>query len=176
MPSNPLQKLNEAEADAVVAVQSVALTVPGVQRAARGLSSFGEHALGWMTTAAAGAVIDKRRRRQWVALGASAFTSHAASVVIKRIVRRRRPLDPRIQVGVGTPSNLSFPSSHATSTTASLVLLARLAKSPLPLAGIPVMMVSRTVLGVHYPTDTVVGAAIGAATAGVVSEIERRTR
>ena len=37
-----------------------------------------------------------------------------------------------------------------------------------PLLGVPVMMASRMVLGVHYPTDTAVGAAIGAATAEVV--------
>ena len=176
MPSDPLQELNEAEVDALIRIQDVALEIPRVQQVARGLSYFGEHALGWMGTAAAGAAVDKRRRRQWVAMGVSAFTSHAASVVIKRIVRRRRPVDPRITVGVGTPSTLSFPSSHSTSSTAALVSLARLTGSPLPLLGVPVMMVSRTVLGVHYPTDTIVGAAIGAATAGAVHEIERRTR
>ena len=47
---------------------------------------------------------------------AAAFVSHALSVVVKRIVQRKRPHDPRIQVGVKTPSELSFPSSHATST------------------------------------------------------------
>ena len=73
-----------------------------------------------------------------------------------------------IQVGVGTPSELSFPSSHATSTTAALVTLAKITKNPLPLLGVPVMMLSRMVLGVHYPTDVLAGAIVGAVTAQVI--------
>ena len=112
--------------------------------------------------------IDKRRREGWVRVGAAAFLAHAASVVLKRIVRRKRPDYPYVRVGVKTPSTLSFPSSHATSTTAFLVAVSRLTGRKAPLLGVPVMMASRMVLGVHYPTDTAVGAAIGAATAEVV--------
>ena len=39
---------------------------------------------------------------------------------------------------------------------------------------VPVMMLSRNVLGVHYPTDTLAGAALGAATAKVAIEAEKR--
>src|SRR5690625_3575854 len=104
---------------------------------------MGEHALGWMGLSALGWSLDKKRRRQWIAVGASAFTAHAASVVIKRIVRRKRPDYSYVRVGVGTPSKLSFPSSHSTSTTAFLVAVARLYGTSAPLAGIPVMMLSR---------------------------------
>ncbi|MGP6175245.1 phosphatase PAP2 family protein [Corynebacterium sp. A21] len=166
--------MSAAEVNALVGIQQALHDAPGVLPTARAMSLFGEHAAGWLILGAAGAVVDKRRRRQWVALGAAAFTSHAASVVLKRVVRRKRPHDPRIQIGVGTPSQLSFPSSHATSTTAALVSLAHLSGSPLPLAGVPVMMASRMVLGVHYPTDVLGGAALGAATAQVVRTIERR--
>lgn len=180
MPSNPLAGatagLEKVEVDLLVFLQSQLVEIPNVQAGARALSHFGEHALGWMGIAAAGASLDKARRRQWVAVGASAFTSHAASVVIKRVIRRRRPHDPRIKIGVSTPSTLSFPSSHSTSTTATMVALSHLTGSSLPLAGVPVMMVSRMVLGVHYPTDTFVGAAIGALTARACMEIERTTR
>ena len=97
-------------------------------------------------------------------------------MVIKRVVRRARPHDPRITVGVGTPSQLSFPSSHATSTTAALVSLAKLTRSPLPLVGVPIMMLSRMILGVHYPTDVVAGAVVGAATAQAVERVAARSR
>ena len=163
------------EVDLLVAVQDALVEKPGVIPVATTLSHFGEHALGWFALAGAGAVVDRQRQRQWLALGASAFVSHAASVVIKRIVRRTRPHDPRIRVGVGTPSRLSFPSSHATSTTAALVSLAALSGSKLPLVGVPVMMISRMVLGVHYPTDTLAGAALGATTAKVITAIERKS-
>lgn len=173
MPSNALGR---SEADILVAVQSALYNAPGALSVARTLSHVGEHALGWMAISAVGAAVDESRRRQWLAVGVSAFTSHAASVVIKRVVRRQRPIDPRIRVGVSTPSTLSFPSSHSTSTAATMVSLAQLSGSPVFLLGIPVMMVSRMVLGVHYPTDTLVGSTLGAATALAVTRIERKTR
>lgn len=164
------------EAAVLAAIQQPLLAIPGAVPAARGLSHFGEHALGWMALAAAGAVVDRPHRRRWVAAGVGAFGAHAASVIIKRVVRRRRPNHPSIRVGVGTPSKLSFPSSHATSTTAAAVLMARATGSPLPLAVIPPMLASRLVLGVHYPTDVLAGAALGAASAAAVGIVESRTR
>ncbi|MDN6130432.1 phosphatase PAP2 family protein [Corynebacterium sp.] len=168
-------KLSTAESHILESIQNVAFDTPGVLPTARGLSHMGEHALGWMVLSALGWSLDKKRRRQWIAVGASAFTAHAASVVIKRIVRRKRPDYSYVRVGVGTPSKLSFPSSHSTSTTAFLVAVARLYGTSVPLAGIPVMMLSRMVLGVHYPTDTAFGAALGAATAEAITRYERKT-
>jgi membrane-associated phospholipid phosphatase len=160
------------EEAALVAVQAVLADRPGVLPAARGLSHFGEHALGWMGTAALGAVLMPSRRTEFITAGVGAFTAHAASVVIKRIVRRPRPDHPAIAVGVSTPSRLSFPSSHATSSTAAAILLGRASGVPygaalLPAAVVPPMLTSRLVLGVHYPTDVAAGAVIGAATAGL---------
>ncbi|MBC3185848.1 phosphatase PAP2 family protein [Corynebacterium sp. zg-331] len=151
------------EADVLVTVQGALAERPGVLPAARGLSAFGEHALGWMGIAAVGAGVDAPRRGQWLRVGAAAVVSHAASIAIKRVVRRKRPHDPRIRVGVSTPSKLSFPSSHATSTAATAVAVSRLTGRRSPLLVVPVMMVSRMVLGVHYPTDVATGAALGAA-------------
>nr|WP_120491611.1 phosphatase PAP2 family protein [Corynebacterium lactis] len=159
------------ESDVLVAIQGALNGVPGIIPAARAMSFFGEHALGWMGLAALGAAVDPQRRRGWVKMGAAAFTSHAASVVVKRIVRRPRPHDPRINIGVGTPSKLSFPSSHSTSTTAAMVGLTQLGFGPAPLLGIPAIMLSRLVLGVHYPTDVALGAVLGATTAVAVDKI-----
>ena len=172
-------KLSVAESRVLENIQDVAYDVPGVLPTARGLSHFGEHALGWMALSALGAGVNYAKpdkRRQWAYVGVGAFTAHAASVVIKRIVRRKRPDYDYVKVGVTTPSKLSFPSSHATSTSAFLVGAAHVLGTPAPLVGVPVMMASRMVLGVHYPSDTALGALLGAATAEACSRYERKTR
>ena len=172
-------KLSVAESHLLEKIQDVAFDAPGILPAARGLSHFGEHALGWMALSALGAAVNyskPQKRRQWAYVGVGAFTAHAASVVIKRIVRRKRPDYDYVKVGVKTPSKLSFPSSHATSTSAFLVGATHVLGTPAPLVGVPVMMASRMVLGVHYPSDTALGALLGAATAEACHRYERKSR
>jgi undecaprenyl-diphosphatase len=161
--------------DAVlVAVQSTLAGRPGVLSGARALSHFGEHSAGWVGVAVLGAVLQPTRRRAWLTAGAGAFLAHAAAVVIKRIVKRERPSHPAIAVNVGTPSRLSFPSAHATSTTAAAILLGRVTGLPLPVVLVPPMALSRLVLGVHYPSDVVTGVAVGAVVAKAVSRLADR--
>jgi len=155
-------------------VQGTIGAKPVVVKAARGLSHFGEHALGWVAVAGVGAALDKPRRRRWAGVAVGALGAHAASIVIKRVVRRPRPNDPSVQVNVSTPSKLSFPSSHATSTTAAAVLLGRLTGLPLPAVLVPPMLLSRLVLGVHYPTDVLAGSALGAVSAAAVLRAEQK--
>ncbi|MFM1726490.1 MULTISPECIES: phosphatase PAP2 family protein [Rhodococcus] len=155
-------------------VQGTIGAKPAVVKAARGLSHFGEHALGWVAVAGVGAALDKPRRRRWAGVAVGALGAHAASIVIKRVVRRPRPNDPSVQVNVSTPSKLSFPSSHATSTTAAAVLLGRLTGLPLPAVLVPPMLLSRLVLGVHYPTDVLAGSALGAVSAAAVLRAEQK--
>jgi membrane-associated phospholipid phosphatase len=106
--------------------------------------------------------------------GAGAFSAHAAAVLIKRLVRRPRPHHPAVAVNVGTPSRLSFPSAHATSTTAASILLARVTGAPLPVMLVPPMALSRVLLGVHYPSDVFTGVVVGAAVAAVAARIDGR--
>ena len=161
--------------DAVlVAVQSTLAGRPGVLSGARALSHFGEHSAGWVGVAVLGAVLQPARRRAWLTAGVGAFLAHAAAVVIKRIVKRERPSHPSIAVNVGTPSRLSFPSAHATSTTAAAILLGRVTGLPLSVVLVPPMALSRLVLGVHYPSDVVIGVAVGAVVAKVVSRLADR--
>jgi membrane-associated phospholipid phosphatase len=162
------------EEAALVAVQSALADRPGVLAGARALSHFGEHSLGWIAVSALGALLQPARRRAWLTAGAGAFLAHAAAVVIKRVVKRERPHHPAIAVNVGTPSRLSFPSAHATSTTAASLLLGRTTGLPLPALLVPPMALSRLVLGVHYPSDVLTGVAVGAIVAKSVGAVADR--
>lgn len=163
------------EETALVAIQAALAGRPGVLATARALSHFGEHSAGWVGVAVLGAVLQPRRRRDWLAVGTGAFLAHAAAVVLKRVVKRKRPDHPAIAINVGTPSKLSFPSAHATSTTAAAFLLVRVTGSRGPLLLIPVMALSRLVLGVHYPTDVLTGIAVGTAVARTVGAANKET-
>lgn len=163
--------------DAVlVAVQSTLAGRPGVLSGARALSHFGEHSAGWVGVSLLGALLQPGRRRVWLTAGVGAFVAHAAAVVIKRVVKRTRPDHPSIAVNVGTPSRLSFPSAHATSTTAAAILLGRATGLPLPVLLVPPMALSRLVLGVHYPSDVLTGMAVGTVVAKTVGALSDRAK
>lgn len=157
-----------------MAVQAALAGRSGVLPGARALSHFGEHSAGWLAVAGAGALLQPSRRRDWLVAGTGAFAAHAAAVLIKRVVRRERPHHPDIAVNVGTPSRLSFPSAHATSTTAAAVLLGRVTGLPLPALLVPPMALSRLVLGVHYPSDVLTGVAVGAVVAEATARAAHR--
>jgi membrane-associated phospholipid phosphatase len=149
------------EVTALITLQSLTSSA-GILQGAVLLSHLGEHALTWTALGLVGAVRDPAQRRPWLRATATVLGAHALSIVVKRVVRRHRPSDPRIQVHVATPSDWSFPSSHAASTTAAAVAYSRLLGRRYPLFSIPVMMTSRVILGVHYPSDVLAGSLLGA--------------
>lgn len=173
----PPEPERSVEIAALARVQR-AIGKPPVVRAARGLSLFGEHSAGWFALGLVGALVDRRRRRDWLTAATGVVAAHAASIAVKRVVRRQRPIDESVDVLVATPSSLSFPSSHATSTTAAAVVYSGLTGRNLVPVVVPPMLVSRVVLGVHYPTDVLAGSALGAVVGGLVRRRlkSRRTR
>ncbi|MFF7885834.1 phosphatase PAP2 family protein [Streptomyces sp. NPDC020794] len=137
-------------------------TDPRVAAVARALSWSGEHGVLWLAAGLTGTVVDRGRRGAWLRGTALTATAHLASMGVKRIVRRPRPA--HIVPLVRTAGRHSFPSSHAASATAAAVAFGALGFRPLlPLAA--AMCLSRLVAGVHYPSDVVAGAALGALTA-----------
>ena len=78
-------------------------------------------------------------------------------------MRRRRPRLRGLPPLAGAPSELSFPSAHATSSLAAATALGRVspgARAPLyGLAG--AICLTRPYLGMHFPSDVAAGAAIG---------------
>jgi membrane-associated phospholipid phosphatase len=170
----PESELPRGEVAALVAIQSALTERPGALAAARTLSHFGEHSIGWLAVSAVGTIMRPQRWRAWLLAGVGAFAGHATAVLIKRLVMRPRPHHPAVAVNVTTPSRLSFPSAHATSTTAAAILLARATGAPLPVMLVPPMALSRMLLGVHYPSDVATGVAVGAAVAAAAVRIDNR--
>ena len=171
----PLEPERSAEVRALSQIQRAIGRRP-VVRAARGLSLFGEHAGGWFALGLVGAAVDRDRRRDWLTGAAGVVAAHAASIAVKRVVRRPRPTDETVEVLVKTPSKLSFPSSHATSTTAAAVVYSGLTGRNLVPVLVPPMLVSRLVLGVHYPSDVLAGATLGAVVGGIVRRVLRKRK
>jgi membrane-associated phospholipid phosphatase len=176
-PAMDLPSPDPAGEVALLAAVQGAVAAPRVVKVARGMSHFGEHAAGWLAIGLVGAAVHRRdpdRRREWLGSAAAVALAHGASIGVKRVVRRPRPDDPSVRVLVGTPSRLSFPSSHATSTTAAAVLYGGLLRMPIGLLTVPLMALSRLVLGVHYPSDVAAGSALGAGVALVSRRVLRR--
>lgn len=138
---------------------------PAVVDGALALSHFGEHALGWLAIGAAGTSLDAPRRGLWARGTLAVAAAHVSSIAVKHAVRRPRPDLADLPARGRVPSKLSFPSAHAASTFAAVTAFAPLLpRVPWRSAG-ATMALSRVVLGVHYPSDVVAGAALGVALA-----------
>jgi membrane-associated phospholipid phosphatase len=121
-------------------------------------SLLGEHGIAWFAIAAAA--------RRWDAARTVAI-AYGANQLVKLIVRRPRP--PREARLSNTMSEYSYPSAHAATSVAG----ARRLSETLPAAPLWLLAAalagSRLYLRVHYPSDTIAGAALG----GAVAELTR---
>ena len=127
----------------------------------RRYSHLGEHGAVWLAGGAAAALIDRRRRRRWLRATAAVGAAYATSTSIKLAVGRQRPAVEDLPHLMATPTGLSFPSSHTTSSFAAARAFGTLVPSvPLQIAA-TAMGLSRLYLGVHYPSDVAAGAALG---------------
>jgi decaprenylphosphoryl-5-phosphoribose phosphatase len=138
---------------------------PAVERVVARASSLGEHGLLWYVLAGIGALVDPDRRPLYLRAMRAVLFAFVLSQVVKLVVRRPRPRLEDLPPLTSTVSNRSYPSAHAaTSFAAARTLSKELPAGPL-YALATALALSRPYLGVHYPSDTVAGAALGEAAA-----------
>lgn len=123
-----------------------------------------------VTVAVVALLLVIRRWRQAITIGLAVALASGLSTVLKIVIARPRPLDGVVEVG----SN-SFPSGHTT-TAAALTFAIALAFPRVwtwAIAGVWVasMALSRTYLLVHWTSDVLAAAVLGASVALLVAAI-----
>jgi len=124
-------------------------------------SRLGEHAAVWVVLGLAGMAVDRPRRRRWARALASVVGTYLLNTAIKGVFRRARPAFDDLPALIATPTALSFPSAHASSSFAAARAYSALLPAAPLYATAAAMGLSRVYLGVHYPTDIAAGALLG---------------
>jgi membrane-associated phospholipid phosphatase len=136
---------------------------PPLAGAVARFSRLGEHAALWFALGAVGALADRPRRERWRRALVVVGATYATNTAIKVVFRRRRPALADLPALIATPTGLSFPSAHASTSFAAARAYGRLLPARPLYATAVAMACSRVYLGVHYPSDVAAGALLGLA-------------
>lgn len=118
-------------------------------------------------------IINKKYRKVgYMALVALLLSTILGEGILKHVVQRIRPSEdiPTLNLLITKPLSYSFPSGHTTSSFAVAGVLAKyLKKYALGFLSLATLIgFSRLYLYVHYPTDVLVGAALGLLCSGII--------
>lgn len=136
------------------------------------ITSLGKMGIVWIAISAAMIISEKYRKQGIVLLAALAVGALAGNLLLKNIAARPRPcwIDTSVHLLVSKPTDFSFPSGHTLSSAIGAAVLMftdwRMGTAAVVLACL--IAFSRLYLFVHFPSDIVGGAVIGAAIGVVV--------
>ena len=132
-----------------------------------GLSIIGYAGLVWIALAPVVAILGKRDPFFGLALmAACVWSADLIALGIKAAGGRPRPFEtiPSVDTLVGATVGQSMPSGHAATSFAGAVIVTYLLRRAAPVAFLLAAAIafSRIYVGVHYPSDVIAGAALGA--------------
>jgi membrane-associated phospholipid phosphatase len=140
----------------------------------RGLGWAGEWGAIWSGSSLAAAVADRHGRRRWLIAALVPPTAIPLNYGFKRLINRERPVIEELPALGYAATSLSFPSAHATSSTAAAIAIGKVAPSTRPaiytIAAL--ICIGRPYLGMHYPSDVLVGVALGTVIGRAVPGLE----
>jgi membrane-associated phospholipid phosphatase len=135
---------------------------PAVEEAMRLLGRAGNNGAVWVAVNVVLAIVDAGNREAWLICAALAPIAIGLNFGVKVIVKRPRPVLEGLPPLGGSPSSLSFPSAHATSSFAVATAMTRVEPiAALALVLAAALAVGRPYLGMHYPSDVAVGSVLG---------------
>ncbi|MBL4677406.1 MAG: phosphatase PAP2 family protein [Mucilaginibacter sp.] len=122
---------------------------------------------------------DKELKIKALETGGAVLLAEGATVIFKNVIHRERPYlaHPELFYGKSNPTDYSFPSGHtstafATATSLSLSFPKWYVIAP-SFAYASAVGYSRMYLGVHYPSDLLGGALVGAGSAFLTFKLNR---
>ncbi len=132
------------------------------------ITSLGDGGWFWIVCSAALLIPKGTRRVGITALMALAVGALITNVALKNIVARIRPYEvvDGLTLLIGKPHDYSFPSGHTCASFAAALVYYRMLPKRWGAAALilaSLIAFSRLYVGVHYPTDILGGAAVGAA-------------
>ena len=136
---------------------------PPLEAAVVAYTRLGEHGLLWYCLAGVGMAVDGTRRPLYLRAARTVLAAMVLNALMKVAVRRARPLFEDLPALYPTYSARSYPSAHAATSFAAAGALSEALPSRAVYAAAAAMALSPPYLGVHFPSDSLAGAALGLA-------------
>jgi undecaprenyl-diphosphatase len=135
-----------------------------LEKLMKALGKAGNNGAVWVVLCLAILAFTDSNGEAWFICALLAPIAIALNYLVKLAVKRPRPVLEGLPPLGGAPSSLSFPSAHATSSFAVATAMTRVD----PLGALAFLLAfalafGRPYLGMHYPSDVLAGALLGAA-------------